>query len=371
MEISFLVGNGFDRALGLNTSYSSFYEWYVKQKPEPDEEEHIKQFRDEIDEYVRKTENANPYWADAERGLGKYTEKFSSEEVDKFIECYEDLRDKLVTYLQIQDSKVEDLPTHKLYEIIKTQIINMISNVDEVERGPMLQLISSSNTSEHYFNFISFNYTKALDALYTHMKSIDSGVMGHWSRTNGTSSRLKVGTLIHAHGYLDEYPILGVCNSSLVSNRSFWDNEDFLAVMKKSQSIREAGKLWRSNVQQTVKRSTIVCVFGMSLGESDDDYWEMLSTWLNDNPNRHLIVFWRNSELRNINISVAQKRQEKKKVYGRFFENSAITSESFEKLKRRIHVVINCKDMFCFPKELQIQSERNIESEDKHALLAI
>ena len=31
MSITFLLGNGFDRALGLETGYSAFYRWYCKQ----------------------------------------------------------------------------------------------------------------------------------------------------------------------------------------------------------------------------------------------------------------------------------------------------------------------------------------------------
>ena len=33
MQITFLVGNGFDITAGLDTSYSAFYKWYCQQTP--------------------------------------------------------------------------------------------------------------------------------------------------------------------------------------------------------------------------------------------------------------------------------------------------------------------------------------------------
>ena len=36
MNITFMIGNGFDRNLGLKTTYSDFIKWYKKTPPKTD-----------------------------------------------------------------------------------------------------------------------------------------------------------------------------------------------------------------------------------------------------------------------------------------------------------------------------------------------
>jgi len=63
MNITFLIGNGFDRNLGLKTTYSDFIKWYKKTPPKTDI---LKKFR----EYINDNEEL---WSAAEEELGKYT----------------------------------------------------------------------------------------------------------------------------------------------------------------------------------------------------------------------------------------------------------------------------------------------------------
>ena len=63
MNITYIIGNGFDVNLGLKTRYQDFYDYYQNQ-PSPSEE--VKQLKAHID---RNKEN----WADLELALGEYT----------------------------------------------------------------------------------------------------------------------------------------------------------------------------------------------------------------------------------------------------------------------------------------------------------
>ena len=68
MEVLYILGNGFDKAQGLATSYKEFYSYYIKQQPESALEKRI---MDSI--------NADyETWADLEIGLGNYSASFSS-----------------------------------------------------------------------------------------------------------------------------------------------------------------------------------------------------------------------------------------------------------------------------------------------------
>lgn len=58
MNITFLVGNGFDLNLGLRTSYETFYKYYIKKEP-----------HDLIAKFIK---DDYRLWADLELGLGEF-----------------------------------------------------------------------------------------------------------------------------------------------------------------------------------------------------------------------------------------------------------------------------------------------------------
>ena len=41
-----------------------------------------------------------------------------------------------------------------------------------------------------------------------------------------------------------------------------------------------------------IKKSTIICLYGVSLGETDKDWWQLLGDWLQNDKKHLLIVFW-------------------------------------------------------------------------------
>ena len=93
MNITFMVGNGFDIAAGVDTSYRSFYKWYCAQ---PSAMPHIEKFKSQIKEDI---DSGGKYWSDFEVGLGRYTSEFSLETAGLFLDCYEDAQQKIAEYL--------------------------------------------------------------------------------------------------------------------------------------------------------------------------------------------------------------------------------------------------------------------------------
>lgn len=67
MNILFILGNGFDKAQGLATSYQEFYDYYQKKESESELETQLK--KDIQADYNT--------WADLEEGLGNYSARFS------------------------------------------------------------------------------------------------------------------------------------------------------------------------------------------------------------------------------------------------------------------------------------------------------
>lgn len=66
MNVLFILGNGFDKAQGLATSYQEFYNDYLKLTPSSEIEARLK----------KEIQSDYETWADLEEGLGKYSAQF-------------------------------------------------------------------------------------------------------------------------------------------------------------------------------------------------------------------------------------------------------------------------------------------------------
>ena len=85
MNVTFLIGNGFDLACGMKTSYPDVYEEYIKTSSPTIVIENFKQ-----DLIKEKTQEKWGNWSDFEMGMAKYARNFSNEK--DFIECIADFK---------------------------------------------------------------------------------------------------------------------------------------------------------------------------------------------------------------------------------------------------------------------------------------
>ncbi len=378
MNITFFLGNGFDRALGLETGYSAFYKWYCAKSREG-LSEWVREFREEIDKYVHKDPNAEAYWSDAEYGLGQYSENFSVDTVWHFIDCFEDFRDNLVEYLQGEQALITEDLAAKMKTHITPQLTNFYQEIDPAEKPDVITYRNQNSSRETLLHFVCFNYTNSVDKL---AKTLTNGSIGSWRGRDGATHSLKMGNVYHAHGTLDLYPVIGVCNTTSIKNQELLNSPEFKAIMQKSQSIAVAGQLWRMEVTEAIKNSSVLCIFGMSLGETDSDYWEMVTEWLAEDSSRRLIVFWYDVNSTNLNLSIVQKYTEVTRVKRKVFDYSDWTEEQYAKYEKRIHVVLKPQKMFALPNDCKAQritdtlsahaasaEDRVLISDEKNAVL--
>jgi len=95
LNITFLIGNGFDVGLGMKSKFKDFFPEY-KDKSK-NKEPRIKQLSDSI-------EGNYETWADFERALGKYTLQFNSENKQDFIDQAKDFQLEFIAYLKEQEA---------------------------------------------------------------------------------------------------------------------------------------------------------------------------------------------------------------------------------------------------------------------------
>lgn len=156
MNITFLVGNGFDISLGIETSYSAFYKWYLKQ---PSNSPIIATFKDHISRHIS-DENNRSYWSDFEVGLGEYTENFTLDTIDDYIACYKDAHSSIINYIKNECRKLAPpfLQDDAFLQDFCSNLWHFYNELRSKDRSSFAKLIPLAS-DDHLLNFISFNYT--------------------------------------------------------------------------------------------------------------------------------------------------------------------------------------------------------------------
>lgn len=148
MNVTFLIGNGFDLNLGVATAYSDFVKYY---KGTAADAEVLRKFRQDINENEAR-------WSAAEIEMGQYTGTFEKGQGAAFSECHTDICSHLAAYLKRQQERID-------YDYVAKQIEQALANINalakpfpEQERS-VIEGVYSRHLSERVtFNFINFNY---------------------------------------------------------------------------------------------------------------------------------------------------------------------------------------------------------------------
>lgn len=341
MQITFLVGNGFDVAFGLQTQYKDFYNWYIKQKSS---KEHIKRFKEEIKQYIlgsKKEENKeNINWSDFEIGFGQYSRDFEEGEEEKYLECYDDVKERLMEYLEKEETKISDILDKVDCNIIWQGVRTFYQNLSEREKLELSSLLNDLGSQSHTVKFISFNYTNALDQLINKIKGeqgkVHYGALRRWTAPSN---------VYHIHGIKNKYPIIGLSDKSQIANVSFRENEEILDTLIKSKSIDVIRKNWYIDAKREITQSSIICIYGMSLGESDKLWWELILDWLSKSGKRQLFLYmYDKKEMSSISIREYRKYQnvvmEKIRKYA--------CNGDISKISNQIHIIRNSTNLFYF-----------------------
>ena len=281
MNITFLIGNGFDRNLGLNTTYSEFVQDYKKIKPKTDI---LKKFHT----YINENEEL---WSSAEIAIGKYTKELEAGAAVAFAECYTDFCEKLAQYLKEQMQHID-------YDDSQEKILNAFSNLNKIiqsfptqERDALNTLYKNRGGEQITFNFICYNYTDTLDQCISVIKN-EPNVLGSHKYGNQVLNHL-IGQICHVHGTVDNEMVFGVNDESQISKLDVFDCEDgdlYKNMLIKIQANASFLENTDANASQLIKNSQLIYIYGMSIGETDKLWWDRICTWLSGSGERHLIV---------------------------------------------------------------------------------
>ena len=273
MNITFLVGNGFDINLGLDTRYTDFYPKYLD-----------KGYNDIISNAI-----ADNYdnWADLEIALGKLLKNVTPEQVDEFLNSKGRLEGDLAEYLRCQESRL-DISGSNLPNDFRKNIIGFHQEFSVKEQTDFQSWVSTIKASIVY-QFISFNYTKCLDSIVEIGKTVQP--FSSHDSLSGAHYRDSVGTVHHIHGTLDGDLILGVNDITQIDNPALQTDSRLVDYIVKAEVNEALGGQRIETAKQIIDASDYIGVYGMSIGDTDLMWWHYLLAWLQKKESRRLVLY--------------------------------------------------------------------------------
>lgn len=319
MKILHILGNGFDLNLGLKTSYKDFYDYYQS----------VDSTKNSINKLKTNISNFYKNWSDLELALGKYTEEFKT--IDDFDEVFEDIGEQLARYLVEEENtfNVKVINQKKFAEnLVKPEIYLPVAESNKIRN---YKLNFSNNT--WYVDIVTFNYTRTVDKIIKHIKESDVG--NHIANTGKVILR----DLEHIHGYVDNRMVLGVNDISQLKNKAFHGNVDVLEAIVKQDCNLAYGHTIDDKFKRKIKQADFISIFGSSLGDTDNIWWELIGQRIKEK-NIPVLIFTRGEEVISPRIGYKNNRT-KRNMRNYFFKKTKLNESEIEKVKDNIYVALD------------------------------
>lgn len=341
MNITFLVGNGFDIGIGLKTQYEDFYKEYCVVTK--DDNKNIQEFKKMLQK--RDTDDLLKIidWADFEIAFGKHSEEFKIEEKELYIERFEDFVSKFNTYLETEENAADYTDENKIAETMKTAVTTYfhVRDRDKAE----IQETYNKITDKRVYNFVSFNYTRSIDNC--------ARILSNKLKSDNNRA---VGRIAHIHGYIDFNMIMGVNDASQITNTDFANDIDVSSEIVKPQQNTDARTRYENEVISIINDSHTICIYGMSIGATDKKWWNIISKWLSGHPLRRLVILKYDKNY-NSRFTYTQ-RKFTNDIVDKFLSYSDLEDDKKTEIKNRIYVGGN-HNVFSMNLRKEDNSEQN------------
>lgn len=271
LRITFMIGNGFDIGLGMKTRYSDYIPIYCLESK--DETGILKDFTEELGANIDK-------WSCFERQLGRYTSEFTSENKMDMIKQVSHFLMKFMKYLQREEEKISWNS-----DFFKEALLDFYSSLRPVSYDCIHNVIMKEE--KIVYNFLNFNYTNTVEEA---VKTIPDKFIG--TRTIGnTEYKILIGDVVHIHSSIGEFPIMGLNSEGQIENVELRQDKRFIERLVKPY-MNARGKYRNANVAaDLLSYSNIICIYGMSLGETDGIWWTKVIDKLFGDSSVQLIIF--------------------------------------------------------------------------------
>lgn len=344
MNIVYFIGNGFDIAVGLDTSARSIVRQYKEhldkrlQKMEDEESNEYKGF--EI--FASSLNTEIDTWADFEIKLGEISERFDTLDnpEESYLAAFNDFRSFIREHLSDQQERINklDISEENAKAFQNASLGFLLNGMRPASQRAFRSFISEKERENWSVGFVVFNYTYLIDQI---IEKAPAHLKVQFSNT--TYSRSFTSAL-HIHGSLsDEYGLLvGVNGEDQIKSDCLKSSDAVLAAMIKARQNRDMELERDAGVDDLIDSASVIIIHGMSIGDSDLTWWISIGKWLTSSSNRLLILSHYEQGLNAKTATQPEMFAKTTKRYRDVFMNkAAIPDEAKESVGRRILISVN------------------------------
>ena len=274
MKIVFLIGNGFDLNLGLETSYPKFYDWYYKQDTT---KESVQLFKKALsEEKGRRIE----LWRDLELFIGESSKLF--ENAQDYIDVILDVNDNLRRYILIQNKRLIKNDEDAV-KILKKNLINPGEKIATRSRLTFESFVRRWNGYSWNINIISFNYTDVLERI---LLKDSTTIIGN----NESGDPVYLKSIKHIHGTIDNTILVGVDNIDQIAKMEFRNNYEVQCKVVKPMGNYSTESMVDEECLNIIDKANLICIFGCSLGPTDETWWRAVKNRIQSDKGHTLLL---------------------------------------------------------------------------------
>ena len=248
MNILYIIGNGLDIAHHMKTAYQDFFKYYLSL---PTDDYDIKSMKDDIKRHQYET------WADLEIGMGAYSSHCFNKDV--FLKCLFDIKSNLKKYLGKESEKINN---YKLSS--RSGFANPGAFLDPGPRSIYDDWVKLHSLGS-VIDVMTFNYTSTLETLFEF-----KGMPINFNNV------VQLRSVHHVHGTLDNMMVMGVNDSSQISNTKYSTDLDVMEEFIKPEYNDACMNNKNSICEALIKGADVIVFYGTSLGLSDAKWWKLI-----------------------------------------------------------------------------------------------
>jgi len=290
MRVVWIIGNGFDLRMGLDTGYKDFLKRvYLEDEAESRRREKLENV---ICERIDSKESDR--WSDLEALLAESSKGYSVAD-EEFNLTFEGIQRLFIDYVMSEENRLADEFDTDVIEDFWDSITHFHRRL--VNRDRNLLITNNRGNAAIEYAFISLNYTTVFDRFLEEAKTahdpFDTYVYGNYKHSDSARS------VFHPHGVIDDgVPngiVFGIANSAQFENPSFVEDESICEMWVKAQKNESLyGDDNTDQLAQMIGSADMICIYGCSLGKSDEYIWEMIGKRYRSTSKTNIVLFVHN-----------------------------------------------------------------------------
>lgn len=252
MNILYILGNGFDKAQGMKTSYPEFYQYLMENTDSGSPL--LQQLKKDIKEETL-------LWSDMEEAFGQFTSRVKNP-ID-LENLYFELSDNLQMYLEAEENAFN--PSENLKRKFVVDFVHpsrYMGETDKIKYNTFVKRIGVG----HDISVMTLNYTDTLERLLSLGSATDKRI----------DSNNYFRQVIHVHGRLNDSIIIGVDNEEQIANEQFRKNEDVTDFLIKIKSNVAMKYTRHRTCESLISNAHLIILYGVSLGKTDARWWKLI-----------------------------------------------------------------------------------------------